>query len=138
MSSISGNRNIKNGGGKKSRKGSRKDSRKHSNKRNDLYEDFAQDLINDINATPQYNNLYNMANPALNPMLNPTLNPDINSFGMGLDPKSIDPLHLNYMVSPSDQNISQNTSLGISYEQMMNGQNGNTFLNNLKMSMGKQ
>lgn len=142
MSSVFGNRNIDLVGGRKkskkskrSRKGSRK-SRK-STKKNDIYNDFTKDIIKELDATSQYNSLPQMANPMNNPMMNPTFNPMVNSMGQGIDPASVDPLHLNYMLTPNDQNKTNDIKLGISYEQMMNVQTMPNTINNMSMGMEK-
>ena len=146
MSSFFGNRNIDLVGGRKkskkskrSRKGSRKGSRKskRSNRKDDIYDQFTKDIIKELDATSQYNSLPQMANPMNNPMMNPTFNPMVNSMGQGIDPASVDPLHLNYMLTPNDQNKTNDIKLGISYEQMMNVQTMPNTLNNMSMGMEK-
>lgn len=144
MSSFFGNRNIDLDGGAKRRKSrksrkskSRRGSRKgrRSNRNNDIYDDFTKDILKELDANNQYNNLQQMANPMINPMTNPTFNPMINSMGQGIDPASVDPLHLNYMLTPNEQSKTNDVKLGISYEQMMNVQTMPNMLNNMSMGM---
>jgi hypothetical protein len=146
MASYSGYRDIDLVGGrrrkskknsKKSRNGSRKGSRKRSrsNKKDDIYDSFTKDILKELDATSQYKSLPQMANPMNNPNFNPTFNPMVNSMGQGIDPSSIDPLHLNYMLTPNEQNKTNDVKLGISYEQMMNVQSMPNMLNNMSTGM---
>lgn len=146
MSSIFGNRNIELDGGsrkkrsRKSKKGSRKGSRKshRSNRNYDMYDDFTKDILRELDAHNQYNNLQQMANPMVNNLMtNPTFNPMVNSMGQDIDPASVDPLHLNYMLTPNEQSKTNDVKLGISYEQMMNVQTMPNALNNMSMGIGK-
>jgi hypothetical protein len=129
---------------KNSRKTSRKNSRKinHNGPSNSLYDDFTNDLINDLGPGDynknEYNNLQEMANPMMHPMTNPTFNPSINSLGKPLDPKSIDPLHLNYMVPMEDNQKTTDMQRGITYEQMMNPQGYSNYLSEMSRGMTKR
>ena len=120
--SYKGNRNIKKSKSTK-RKNSRKNSRKGSTNANNSLGDFTKDLIGDVN-NMSLNQMANMAqNPYGNPMMNPYIDPAMNSMGQNIDPSSIDPLHLNYMIPMDGGNYTSNNinNYGVSYDQVSSG-----------------
>ena len=126
--SYKGNRNIKKNSTKaRNSRGNSKSKRTSKN----TYGDFTKDLIGDMNTMP-LNQMANFAqNPYANPMLNPYIDPAMNSMGQNIDPSSVDPLHLNYMI-PMDSNYSNNNinNYGVNYDQLNSG-NQNPMISNM-------